>query len=100
MGQMQTIGKTATTIYHNGTHTCVKYHQTDVVKFNEHEIILNSNGWTTATTKARMNQTSNQFGLGFQVYQKDFNWFVDWHYTDRHNEPQTIEYFDGLTLKR
>jgi len=23
-----------------------------------------------------MNQAANQYGLGFQVYQKDYNWFV------------------------
>jgi hypothetical protein len=30
----------------------------------------------TATTKLRMNQASNQFNLGFSVYQKDYRWYV------------------------
>ena len=100
-----TVGSHKTTIYHEGNHTCVKYHATDVVKFNDNEIILNSGGWHTNTTKMRMNQTSRQFGLRFNVYQKDFEWFVDYWYgngpADYSNEQfQTIEFFDGLTLKR
>ena len=31
----------------------------------------------TATTKRRMNQVSEYYNLGFRVYQKDFNWYVE-----------------------
>ena len=41
------------------------------------EVTLNTGGWLTPTTKVRMNQTANAYGLGFNVYQKDFNWFVE-----------------------
>jgi len=57
--------------------TNVRYHDTDVVSFNDRRIILRSGGWRTATTKTRMNQTANQFNLGFRVWQKSFEWFVD-----------------------
>jgi hypothetical protein len=93
MGQTQTIGKTATTVYTQNGYTFVKYHRTDVVMFNHHSIVLNSGGWDTATTKNRMNQTSNQFDLGFQVFQKDWNWFVDF-------KGDTLEFSDGMLLDR
>lgn len=56
---------------------CVVYHNTSVVKKKpDGSIELNTGGWRTATTKLRMNQASNQFGLGYCVYQKDFDWYV------------------------
>lgn len=72
----------ATTIRRNdeGFYECV-YHSTIIVKWNEDTIYLNHGGWMTATTKKKMNQISNQFNLGYQVYQKDFNWFIDWNNT-------------------
>ena len=76
MGQTQTIGRTATKVEHRGLETFVRYHNTDVVQFDSLYITLNTGGWETATTKLRMNQASNQFNLGFSVYQKDFQWFV------------------------
>ncbi|KKM66060.1 hypothetical protein LCGC14_1484950 [marine sediment metagenome] len=59
----------------NGT-TRVRYHDTDVVVFDDETIMLNTGGWRTVTTKTRMNQTANQYDLGFSVYQKNFEWFV------------------------
>ncbi len=56
--------------------TVVTYHGTDVVSFNEKEIILKTGGWKSVTTKLRMNQASNQYDLGYMVSQKDFSWFV------------------------
>jgi hypothetical protein len=93
MARLDKIGTVATCVYHNGDFTCVKYHYTDVVKFNWDKIILNSNGWQTQTTKTRMNQASNQFGLNFQVYQKNWDWFIDYN-------GQTVEFYDGIELVR
>ena len=76
MSQTHTIGRTATKVEHRGLETFVRYHNTDVVQFDSQYITLNTGGWETATTKLRMNQASNQFNLGFSVYQKDFQWFV------------------------
>lgn len=42
------------------------------------KLFLTAGGWWTNTTKNRMNQASNQFDLGYNVFQKDFNWFVDY----------------------
>lgn len=54
------------------------YHQTAVVTYNFEQIILNTGGWWTRSTKTRMNQASEALGLGFRVFQKKGDWFVDY----------------------
>ena len=76
MAQNQQVSGVATSIRTAHGITRVQYHRTIVVKFDANEIILDTGGWRTVTTKLRMNQASNQFDLGYQVYQHDFNWFV------------------------
>lgn len=77
MATMSKVGKTATTVRKADGVLSVVYHSTEVVKANDDgTITLNTGGWRTVTTKARMNQAANQFGLGFQVSQEDFEWFV------------------------
>ncbi len=79
MGQQQRVGKTATTIRANKQGEIeVIYHSTAVVTFNNETITLDNGGWTTNTTKARMNQASNQFKLGYRVYSLDYQWYVDY----------------------
>jgi len=76
MAQQQ-LGKTATTVRVNEEgETEVVYHQTAVVTFDDKTITLNDGGWSTSTTKTRMNQASNQFRLGFRVYSKDWQWYA------------------------
>jgi len=78
MGQTQTVGRTATSISRGQDGTLrVTYHGTDVVTvYPNGRIDLDTGGWSTPTTKTRMNQASNQFGLGFDVFQKDYVWYV------------------------
>jgi len=54
----------------------VVFHQTAVVTFDQKGITLDTGGWWTRTTKTRMNQASETFGLGFRVFQKMGEWFV------------------------
>jgi hypothetical protein len=68
----------ATNVVEDGKVTMVVYHSTPVVKFTESKIILNTGGWNTQTTKNRMNQASNQFGLGYQVRIKNGTWVVEY----------------------
>jgi hypothetical protein len=95
MSQVTQIGRVATTVHTNEDgQTVVIYHQTPVVKFDSKHIILNHGGWTTNTTKTRMNQASNQFRLGYNVFQKDYSWFVSF-------KGKTIPFNEyTLTLKR
>lgn len=93
MSQQQKIGKTATKIYKNGSYTAIRYHQTDVVRFNNVEIVLNNGGWYSATTKVRMNQASNQYDLGFQVYQEKRLWYVKYR-------EEVLPFANGMKLDR
>jgi hypothetical protein len=80
MANVHRIGQRATTIkVDDNGYTCITYHSTDVVKFNSRHIILNTGGWSTLTTKTRMNQAANQFRLGYCVYQRNFNWFCEYN---------------------
>ena len=58
--------------------TRVFFHDTPVVSFNEKTIELNTGGWRTRSTKVRMNQASQEFGLGFRVFQKKGDWYIDY----------------------
>lgn len=96
MAQTQEVRGVATTVYHDEHDDMMKviYHGTVVVAWDNTNIILNTGGWFTATTKNRMNQASNQYRLGYGVYQKAGEWFVDF-------KGETIK-FEGhnLTLVR
>ena len=93
MASQAKIGTHKTTIKTVDKYMVVTYHSTDIVKFNDQEIILNSGGWLSATTKSRMNQTANQFDLGYRVIQKDYEWFINFN-------GRRIKFYDNITLKR
>ncbi len=95
MSQTAKVSGVATTIRTdtNGTH--VRYHSTDVVSFNDKTITLRTGGWNTATTRLRMNQASNQFHLGFSVYQKAGRLYCN----DRDNR-NDVEFDTTHTIER
>ena len=90
MSQQTKIGTHKTSVFTENGITKIVYHSTPVVSFNDKEIILNTGGYFTNTTKSRMNQASNQFDLGYSVYQKNWDWFVDY-------KGETIE-FNGYRV--
>lgn len=86
--------KRATTVTEiNGMQACV-YHSTPVVSWDAERIILKSGGHQTVTTKRRMNEVSDEHGLGFRVWQKDFEWFV----TLPHPAPYPSPEHEGIDL--
>ena len=92
MAQTQIFRGTARAILRDDEGVNYIYHRTAVVKrLYDGSIRLNSGGWSTRTTLTAMNQASNQDGLGFKVYQRAFEWFVDW-------KGQTLPFSDGMTL--
>jgi hypothetical protein len=93
MSQTQRVGSTATKVTTLDGETSVKYHDTVVVRFRPGQVVLNSGGWRTATTKLRMNQAANEFGLRFQVFQSKGEWFVTHELTD-----ETLNFQDGMVL--
>ncbi len=78
MTQLQKLGKANTTVInHSNGATSVILYKTEVVMFKpDGYITLDSGGWKTDTTRNRMNQASNQFNLGYRVYQKEGAWYV------------------------
>lgn len=70
----------------------IKYHDTDVVLFTPDYIELNSGGWRTLTTKARMNENIPNT----VIWQDRGVWYVNpvghWGRENR------ITYFDGIRL--
>lgn len=87
------IGRTATTIAPIDGSTVITYHSTQVVSFNQQFINLRSGGYETVTTKRRMNEASSTFGLGFQVYQEKFYWYVTY-------KGKVYRFADRMTLDR
>ena len=93
MATQQRVGTVATTVQGGREGLRVVYHQTTVVHVQADKgIKLDSGGWRTATTKTRMNQASNQYGLGFRVYQTGGAWFVTW-------KGQDLPFTDGMVLR-
>tara|TARA_R110002020_G_scaffold268289_1_gene483496 strand:- start:454 stop:720 length:267 start_codon:yes stop_codon:yes gene_type:complete len=87
------IGNHKTSVVNDNNVLIVAYHNTPVVKVTNTEIILNTGGWYSATTKRRMNQASLSYGLGFAVYQVNHSWYVDY-------KGDTIPYEDNMKLNK
>ena len=71
-------GKRSTTLeydLYDGTFS-LRYHATRVIKFYPYSFELNSGGWYTAMTKARINDWLSDLGIPVYVYQRDYDWFV------------------------
>lgn len=77
MSQQDKLGTGHTIVKTDKTgKTTVTFWNTDIVKFDSKTITLNSGSYRTATTKTRMNQSSNQFNLGYTVTQENYKWYV------------------------
>jgi hypothetical protein len=64
---------TATTLEKlSDTQIGIRYHNTVVIRYNaDGSIQLNNGGWTTPTTKKRINDFTNA-----RIHQKDFVWYI------------------------
>ena len=77
-----------TTLRRDGDVFVIKYHNTDIITIcMDGRWILRTNGWTTNTTKKRLNDWTPA-----RVYQKNFDWFL---YED---ENHTFDFFEGLQV--
>ena len=66
-------------------------HQIATFDHNLKAVKLSSCGYTTVTTKSRLNAILDEVKWGCKVFQKNFNWFVS--YND-----DTKDFFDGMIL--
>lgn len=71
-----TIGKANTAVYIENGETVIRYHETDVLRVSEEKIVLNTGGYFTKTTKARMNEGARAFSLPLEVLQKKNLWYA------------------------
>lgn len=85
--------KKATSLYSENDFMIVQLYNTKIIKWNDSEIVLNSGGWRTNTTKARINQASWENNLGISVSQVDSNWYV-------YRGSEVIPFSDGMTISR
>jgi len=72
----------------------VTYHHTTIVSWDSDNITLKSGGYNTVTTKRKMNQAAQQFHLGFQVWQENFEWFV------KLPSGKVVDFEDGMVFER
>ena len=88
----------------NGSNTSVLYNETSncsSVYLHGHQIAtldhstkalkLSSCGYTTVTTKSRLNAILFELKTGCKVFQKKFEWFIG-------NNQATKSFFDGMIL--
>ena len=66
-------------------------HQIATYDHNLKAVKLSSCGWTTNTTKSRLNAILDEVKWGCKVFQKNFEWFVSYN-------GQTKDFFDGMIL--
>lgn len=77
MARMDKLSAYHTSFTSSGGHVVVTYRGTKIVeRLPNGEIILNTGGWKSVTTKRKMNQAANQFGLDYQVFQVKGVWYV------------------------
>lgn len=60
--------KRATKVFEEDGMWHCQYHDTRVVSWNKHKVILRTGGWDTKTTRDRMGEVSLEYGLNFQVW--------------------------------
>jgi hypothetical protein len=74
---------------------CVKLHDTVVFILDKdnHTVTLNTGGWESRTTKDRINAAAREFGIPIQVYQKNYEWFIDY------GQNPKMPFYNGITLQ-
>ena len=84
-----------TFVEYNSVTNCstVVLHRTAIAVYDHNlkAVKLNSGGYTTNTTKSRLNAILEEVKFGAKVFQKNFNWFISYN-----DEVQS--FFDGMIL--
>jgi hypothetical protein len=76
------IGHNTIEFYFNGMR-CIRYHRTTIIMWYGSKAHIFANGWTTKTTKDRINKYTNA-----GIYQKNYVWYM------RNGE----EFYDGVEV--
>lgn len=88
--------KRATTVIPDGSgyNACI-YHQTKICRWNADHVFLDHGGFMSVTTKTRMNQCSEEYDLGFTVFQRNGAWYVQ-----TRKDGLTLDFKNGMKLSR
>ena len=87
-------GSNTTVSYNENTNCSTVYlhgHQIATVDHNTNAVKLSSCGYTTVTTKSRLNALLSEVKYGCKVFQKNWEWFVSYN-------NQTQDFIDGMIL--
>jgi hypothetical protein len=77
----------------NGEAITIRLHSTQIVTYwRNGAIVVNSGGYRSTTTKARMNTVLPQ---RFGIFQKNHEWLVR---IGRHEDKVTVPFFDGAVI--
>ena len=86
-----------TFVEYNSNTNCstVVLHRTAIAVYdhNTQALKLNTGGWYSVTTKSRLNAILDQLITGARVFQRDFNWYLN--YTN-----QTVDFCVGMVLSQ
>ena len=84
-----------TTVTYNELTNCSQVllhgHNIATVDHNTQALKLSSCGYETTTTKSRLNAILEEVKYGCKVFQKNFDWFVNYN-------NQTQDFIDGMIL--
>lgn len=75
-------------------HVIIKCKGTDIVTYDNDEIILSSGGQRDKSVKSRINQAGEFHGLNFHVFQRGKDWLIETP------EGRTIKFKDGIKFSR
>ena len=86
-----------TSVEYNSNTNCstVVLYNTAIATYdhNTQALKLNTGGWSTVTTKSRLNAILSELITGASVFQRDFIWFLNYN-------NQTVDFFDGMILSQ
>ena len=68
-------------------------HQIATLDHHSNALKLSSCGWQTVTTKSRLNAILQELIAGARVFQRDFNWFLNYNNV-------THDFMDGMILSQ
>jgi len=72
----------------------IRLHQTDILEISPAgEIVFNSGGWKTSTTKSRMNEFQHEI----TIIQRSGLWYID-AYVGSCSKENLVPFFDGVRV--
>ena len=84
------IRKKATSYEKSGEEIIFRLYHTNIVVIRPHEVVLNSGGYQTVTTKRRMNEILKEYNINYTVEAYKGDWYI--------NNLQEVPFFDGMKL--